>query len=293
MQEKSLVVKAALWMLLALSQFMLMAVAGRELTANLPISQILFVRSLIGLLIIASILTYARAWPQLHRGQLGWHILRNSSHFAAQYGWFFGLSMIPLAEVFAIEFTVPIWTAILAVLLLGEKMTPPRLVAVGLGFIGMLVILRPGIEIISPAAFAVLISAVFFGLTHTITRKLTADNSALAILFFMVLVQGTLSSIPAMMQWQSVESLDGFWLLVVACTALLAHFSMTKALVYADVTVVVPMDFLRLPLIAIIGYIFYQESIDIYLLVGGLIMLSGNFYSMRAESKKMKRAGNE
>ncbi|WP_211333535.1 DMT family transporter [Sinobacterium caligoides] len=279
--------KAALWMLLALSQFMLMAVAGRELTASLAISQILFVRSLIGLVIIVGILHWRGSWSSVHRGQLGWHGLRNSCHFIAQFGWFYGLAMIPLAEVFAIEFTVPVWTGILAVLCLGERMTLPRLSSIVLGLLGMLIILRPGFEQIAGPAWVVLGSAVFFGITHTTTRKLTADNSAIAIVFFMVLVQAILSSIPAAIQWQQPSPLAWFWLVVVALSALLAHWSMATALSHADLGVVIPMDFLRLPLIALVGYWFYQESIDLFLLFGAGLMLLGNVYNIRAETKRI------
>lgn len=133
----------------ALVSFMAMAIAGRELSTELTTFQILFFRSAVGLAAIVPLLQVT-GWAQVKTGVFGTHVIRNVTHFGGQYGWFYGIALIPLTEVFAIEFTVPIWTAILATIILRERMSRPRVLAILIGFAGILVILRPGIAIVSP-----------------------------------------------------------------------------------------------------------------------------------------------
>jgi len=270
----------------ALFSFMAMAVSGRELAGQLSTFQILFFRSLVGVVVIGA-LAWRAGLDAIRPHSFGVHLVRNTAHFIGQLGWFYGIAFIPLAEVFAIEFTTPVWTGILAVFLLGEKLTRPRVLAIGLGFIGILVILRPGFEIVSLAALAVLIGALGYATSHTLTKRLTRDNAALGILFYMTLIQLPMGFVPSLFDWAWPVGLHGwFWVSVVGVTAMSAHFCMVKAFAQADATVVVPMDFLRLPLIALVGFLFYAEAIDWWLLVGGGFILVGNLINIRAEKAK-------
>lgn len=270
----------------ALFSFMAMAVSGRELAGQLSTFQILFFRSLVGVAVIGA-LAWRAGLDAIRPHSFGVHLVRNAAHFIGQLGWFYGIAFIPLAEVFAIEFTTPVWTGILAVFLLGEKLTRPRVLAIGLGFIGILVILRPGFEIISLAALAVLVGAFGYATSHTLTKRLTRDNAALGILFYMTLIQLPMGLVPSLIDWAWPVGVHGwFWVCVVGVTAMSAHFCMVKAFAQADATVVVPMDFLRLPLIALVGFLFYAEAIDWWLLLGGGFILAGNLINIRAEKAK-------
>lgn len=280
---------AALWMIGTLASFMLMAIAGRELAGELSTFQILFFRSVIGLLIIGYLL-HLKGWHQIRTGAAKTHILRNIAHFGGQFGWFYGLAFIPLAEVFAIEFTVPVWTAILAVFILGERLSGPRLIAIGLGIAGMLMILRPGMEAMKPAALAVLAGAVCYSIAYIKTKKLAHIDSPLCILFYMTIIQLPLGLIPALYDWHSPSLSTLPWILLVGVTALTAHYCITRAMQLIDATVVVPMDFLRLPLIAGVGYLLYNEPLEWAVILGALIMLIGNFISIRAEKRKLTKA---
>lgn len=273
---------AALWMTGTLVSFAGMAVGGRELSQDLSVFQILFFRSLTGLIIIGACLA-ASGQARIRTRLLPVHFLRNLAHFGGQFGWFYGIAAIPLAEVFAIEFTVPVWTAIIAAILLKEKLTPSRLTAIGLGLLGMLIILRPGLAIIHPAAVAVLGGAMGYALAHTLTRRLAQDDTPLTILFYMTLMQLPMGLIPALSAWVFPGIHLWPWILVVGVTALSGHYCMTRALQLADATVVVPMDFLRLPLIALVGYLFYGEAISFFVLSGALVMLAGNLVNIRSE----------
>ena len=280
---------AALWMSGALLSFMTIAVAGRELSTQLNTFQILFFRSLIGLGIVSLLLT-SRGWGQIRTRMPGLQIVRNLAHFGGQFGWFYGLAFIPLAEVFAIEFTGPIWTAFWAALLLGERLTRPRLITILLGMVGLIIILRPGLQGVHPAAVAVLASAVGFALAHTLTRRLAQNDTPLCILFYMTLIQLPLGLIPSLTNWVTPAVALWPWLLLVGLGALSAHYCVTRALVLADVTVVMPMDFLRLPLIAVVGALFYQEAFDPLVLLGAGVMLLGNWINLSAESRRLRAA---
>lgn len=273
----------------ALLSFMMMAIGGRELAGQLTTFQILFFRSLIGLLVISAVL-WRTGWHHVKTEKLGLHLLRNIAHYGGQYGWFYGLGFIPLAEVFAIEFTLPVWVAILAVVILGEKLTRPRVIAIVFGLIGLLIILRPGMQVVQTAALAVLAAAVGYALSHVLTKKITNTDTALSVVFYMTLIQLPFGLIPSLFTWQTPQGEMWVWLVVVGVGALTAHYCMSQALKLADATVVVPMDFLRLPLIALVGVIFYSEALDWLVLVGGAVMLAGNCWNIWAEQRRRVQA---
>ena len=266
-----------------LLSFLLMAIGGRELSVSLDTGEILFYRSVIAL----SILTVAFAglgFGRLRTRRPGVHLLRGLAHYGGQYGWFFGLAYLPLAEVSALEFTVPVWAALLAALLLGERITGPRLVAIVFGLVGMLIILRPGAAAIHPAALAVMAGAAGYALSHVLTRLLALSDPPLTLVFYMTLVQlpvAWLSALPGGLAWPALSDLP--WLSVVAMTALSAHYCMARALALARATVVIPIDFLRLPLMGLVGFLFYAEPVSVAVMIGAAIMFAGNYINVRAE----------
>lgn len=280
-------VRAAFWMSGALLSFMAMAVSGRELSAELETYHILFFRSVIGVFLIGALIAY-KGTHLLKTQHLIRHGLRNIAHYAGQYGWFYGLAYISLAEVIAIEFTTPVWTALFAFFLLGEKLTLARLLALLLGLTGLVMILRPTTEGLNPAALAVLAGAVGYAFSYIQTKSLSATDAPLTILFYMTAMQLPFGLVPTLLDWQlpSLKMLP--WVVLVGVTAMTAHYCMTRAFKLADATVVVPMDFLRLPLIMLVGFIVYQESVDIWVLAGAVVMFSGNLINVRAEQKKLK-----
>ena len=278
------VVGASLWMVGALASFSAMAIGGRELSSELTTFQILFVRSLVGLIVVSAILTWA-GWGQLRFGRFGTHFVRNTIHFAAQYGWFLGIAFIPLAEVFAIEFTTPIWTAILAVVFLGERATRGRIATIIIGFVGILIILRPGAEVISIPALAVLGAAIGYACSYAFTKSLGRTDTPLTIIFFMTVIQLPMAFFPALTDWSLPSPALWPWAVTVGVAALSAHYCIARALRLADAIVVVPMDFLRLPLIAIVGVLVYAEPLDPWVLAGGVIIFAGNLINVRNSAR--------
>ncbi|MEK9965888.1 MAG: DMT family transporter [Rhodospirillaceae bacterium] len=282
--------RAVAWMTGTLLSFTLMAVAVRELSGEIHSFQMMLFRSISSLVILAPFIVTmgAAIW---RTDSLKLQFGRNTVHFAAQLGWITGIALLPLAEVFAIEFTAPIWSTVLAVLFLGERLNRGRIVAVILGFLGILVILRPGIAVIDDGAFAVLAAAIGFAMTITFTKYMTRTDRVITILVYMSVIQLPMGLALSAFVWITPDWLQLFWLFIVGATGLSAHFCTAKALSIADQTIVVPMDFMRLPLIIAVGFLLYSEAVEIAVLIGALMIFAGNYYSIRLEQRRRRRTG--
>ncbi len=269
-----------------LVSFCVVAIGARELSGQVGTFQVLFFRSLIGLIVVSFIIVSRRTTELFHSNRLALHGIRNIFHFAGQYSWFIGIGLLPLAEVFALEFTVPLWTAFIAYFFLNEQLTAKRLLAIALGILGILVIVQPGKEIINTASFIVLGAAVFYAVAHTSTKALSSTEHPLTILFLMCLIQLPIGLIFTIFNWQNPTAYQWLWITVIGLTALSAHYCLTKAMQYADVTLVVTMDFFRLPIIAVVGVILYSESFELTLFIGALFMLAGNLLNTNVPANK-------
>lgn len=278
--------RVILWMVGALLSFSIMAVSIRELSrAGLNIFEILAIRSGVALLVL-SVLLVVRPELRIHTRprRMGLNLFRNTVHYASQFSWALSITMLPLAMVFALEFTMPAWTALLAVVFLHERMTPSRLGVVVLGFIGVLVIVRPGVASFNPAAILVLLAAVGYAIVMISTKKLTMTESTFAIVFWMAVIQFPLSligsdpSVYLHLGWRHILPALG-----VGAAGLTSHYCLSNAFRAGDATLVVPLDFMRIPLIAVVGWLFYSESLDIFVLLGALIIIAGVIWNLRSE----------
>jgi drug/metabolite transporter (DMT)-like permease len=256
----------------------------REMAETLSIRQVLFFRALVGLFVILAV---GRAvFPEIRRMQkVPLHLARNVVHFTAQYFWTIGIVLLPLASVFALEFTMPIWVTLFAWLLLREKVSRQRLLATVGGFIGVLVIVRPGIGMVDPAAGLVLIAAAGYGLSLIMVKRLTGHCSPGAIVVWMILIQLPLGLIAALTDWRPVHVTDVPWMLVAGIGALSAHFCQAQALKRLEASVVIPIDFLRVPMAAVVGFYAYGEAIDLWVFLGGGIILLSNLQAVLAERR--------
>ena len=260
---------------------LVMAVAGRETTRVLAVFQVLEMRSLIGLLMLYPLIRASGGFAAVKTQRPGPHVLRNAVHYAAQFGWFVALTLIPLAQVIAIEFTMPIWTAVLAVFVLGEHMNRWKIAAVALGLVGVAMIVRPATGHVDPGQLIALAAAVGFSVSVILVKSLTRTESTVAIVFWMLVVQSAIGLVPAVLAWRPVPADLWPWILVVAFCGTFSHFCMAQAMRYADTTVVVPMDFLRVPLTAIAGWLLYNERLDLFTVLGAVLILSGNLLNLR------------
>ena len=290
MESEASTARAALWMAGWLVLMLIMPVAGRESARELELVQVMEMRSVIGFLMLYPFIHRAGGLAAMKTSRLWLHVARNIVHYLAQYGWLLAIMLIPLAQVVSIEFTMPIWTAILAVTLLGERMTVWKNVAVALGLVGVLIIVRPGASDVSVGQLVALATAVGFGISVTMIKSLTRTDSVLAIMFWMVVVQSALGLIPALAVWRWPSALGWAWVVLIAFCGTFSHYCMTRALRHADATVVVPMDFLRVPLSALVGWLVYTENIDMLTAVGATLILAGNVLNLKGADPVRARA---
>lgn len=277
-------IQGLFWMALGMVSFVGMSVGSRELARTLSIEQVLFFRALIGLCVI---LVFGRMLlPELRHAKLfKLHLARNLVHFMAQYLWTIGVVMLPLASLFALEFTMPIWVALFAFLFLREKMTRPRIFATISGFIGVLVIIRPGIAMVDPAAGLVLIAAAGYGLSLIFVKRLTRDVSPAAIVVWMIVIQLPLGLVASLTDWRPVHVADVPWMVVAGIGALCAHYCQAQALKRLDASVAMPIDFLRVPMAALVGFYAYGEAIDLWVFLGGAIIVLANYRTVMTERR--------
>jgi drug/metabolite transporter (DMT)-like permease len=279
--------KAIAWMMGALVSFLVMAVSVRELGHEMHAFQMLFVRSAIGVAILAAVLSI-RGWAQVRTQRLDVHLGRNLVHFAGQSLWIVGISLLPLATVAAIEFTVPIWGIFLTVLFLGERMNRGRWISLASGILGILVILRPGVAVIGLGALLMLGCTFCFGATNAITKWLTRADSPLTIVFYMVLMQTVIGALATVFVWTPIGASDWPFLLLLGVTGVSAHYALTHAFAAADATFIMPFEFLRLPFVALVGFLVYAEDFEAAVLIGAALIFAGNYVSLRQESRRLK-----
>ncbi len=285
--ERNAIVAAALWMTGGIVCFSSMAVAARALQPDLNTFEIMFYRSVIGMLIVFAIGAKTQSLGEFRLSHPGLHFLRNICHFTGQNLWLYALTLIPLAHVFALEFTSPLWVALLAPFVLAEPLTGRRALASLLGFIGILIITRPDPSNLNPGHVAAAIAAIGFAGSAIATKRLTRSVPTLAIIFWMTVFQlffglGTCLANGRLL-WPSIELLPS--LIILSIAALLAHYCLTRALSLAPATIVFPIDFMRLPLIMVVGALFYDESLEAVVFFGAFIIFSANWLNLRSNNR--------
>lgn len=275
--------RAALWMIGAIVSFTSMAIAGRAVSFELDTFEIMLFRSLTGIVIVLVVARLAGTLGQVNRQQLGLHGIRNLAHFTGQNLWFYALTVIPLAQVFALEFTTPIWVILLSPLLLGERITAIGALAAAIGFAGVMIVTQPGQTALSPGTIAAATAAIGFALTAIFTRRLTRTQTITCILFWLTVMQAVFGLVAAGFDGDialpSAASVP--WLVLIGCAGLLAHFCLTTALSLAPASIVMPIDFIRLPVIAIVAAQIYGESLQWAVFAGAALIFGANYLNIR------------
>lgn len=281
------ILKAGLWMLGAIAAFTSMAVAGRAVSFELDTFEIMLFRSLTGVVIVVAVAASLGTLKQVSRAHLGLHFTRNLFHFTGQNLWFFAIASIPLAQVFALEFTSPIWVILLSPLILRERLTSVGLMSAFLGFIGVLIVTRPDTAVVSPGLIAGAACAIFFALTAIFTRKLTQAVPITVIMFYLTTMQAAFGLICAGydgdIAFPSSQTLP--LIIMIGFAGLFAHFCLTRALSLAPATIVMPIDFVRLPTIAVVSMMIYDEPIQLLVFVGAALIFAANYINISYGSK--------
>lgn len=264
-----------------------MAVAGRQIDNAIDTFELMLYRSVIGIVLVILVAGAAGTLTQVERRDLGLHAIRNLSHFAGQNLWFAALTLIPLAQLFALEFTSPIWVLILSPIFLKEPLTRLKLFSAGLGFIGVLIVARPDFSTPNLGILLAALAAIGFAGSAIATKQLTRKTSITCILFWLTVMQAIFGLIAAGWDGDVAWPAARIWpyVALVAVAGLCAHFCLTKALSLATASVVMPMDFARLPIIAIVGMLFYAEALDPWVLLGALIIFVANYQNIAKQPR--------
>jgi drug/metabolite transporter (DMT)-like permease len=274
-----------------LALMLIMAITGREAARELNVFQVMEVRSSLGLIMLYPLIRAGGGFAAMRTSRPLQHIARNLIHYGAQLGWFFALTLIPLAQVVSIEFTMPIWTAILAASFLGERMTFGKVAAIVLGLTGVIVIVRPATGDINPGQLIALGAALGYGTSVAMMKSLTRTEKTLAIVFWMLVIQSAAGFFPSIYVWQWPTAYAWACMFVIAFCGTFSHYCMARAMLYADATVVLPMDFLRVPLTALAGWLIYSERLDAFIVLGAAMILTGNLLNLRAVPRLAERPG--
>lgn len=277
----------ALWMLGGVVSFTLMALAGRAAGRTHDTFEIMLYRSLVGLVILLVLCAATGRLGQIGRGRLGLMALRNLFHFAGQNLWLHALMVLPLAQLFALEFTTPVWVLLLSPLLLGEPITRRGALAALAGFAGILVVTRP-FGALDAGLVAAALSAVGFAVSGTVTRLLTRTETVVSILFWLHAMQAVMALVLAGADGHiappGAESAGP--LLAIGLLGLIAHAALTIALSLAPAQVVMPVDYLRLPLVILVGWWIYAEPADLWVIAGGALIVAANWINLPARRRK-------
>ena len=269
------------WMMGAIASFCTMAIGARQLSGQLDTFEVLTLRCVVGLIIIMGII-YWRRQPELFITQrTKTHLYRNLFHFYGQASWFFALGLSPLAQVFAIEFTVPIWVMLIAAIFLGESITWRKFISVTLGLLGVIVVIRPGMSMLTSGSIIMLFGAVGFAVGLVFNKSLVRTEHPLTIVFYMSLMQLPINTMLTGGDWTMPTPINWIWIVVVGAMGISAHFCASKAMQSMEVSTLIALDFLRLPIIALLGMWLFHEAFDWWVLLGGAVMILGNIIGLR------------
>ena len=278
-------------MLLSTLGFSIMHALIRHLAGALDPIQIAFFRNFFGLVVFLPwFLRYGFA--PLRTNQLKLHALRAVLNVCAMFAFFSALGMTPLARVTALGFTAPLFATLLSVVVLGEVIRLRRWTATICGFLGTLVILRPGFAEIDLGSLLSLFAALLWGCTLIVIKVLARTESSITITSYMNILLTLLSLVPALLVWRTPEGTQWLWLLAIGVLGTLSQVAITQSLKEADTGAVMPFDFCKLIWVAILGYLFFAEVPDLFVWLGGAIVFASATYIAIRESR-LARARRE
>ena len=280
--------RGTLWGLGMVAGLSGVSIAIRTLKPDIAVEELLFFRALVGLIAITLIMA-PKGWRGLIPRRPGLQIVRNLFHMSAQYCMFSAVVIIPLAEVTALEFTVPLITALMAAPLLKEKIGRTRWIGMIVGFIGILFVVRPVFEVVPPAMLIAIFGAVLFSYNTILVKILSEVEEASTMVFVMNVIQTLVLLGPALYVWTSPEWHHLPWLLLLGLSGILTHYCLSRALAIADVSVVLPLDFLRLPFIALIAYWVWGETFSPWSAIGAVIIVGSSYFAIRKVRREINK----
>ena len=272
---------AVAWMVGAAAAFSLLVVCVRELSAALPTPEILFFRCLFTTALLMPWVVRA-GWEGMRMRRPWPNLLRGVSTFAAMTMWFHAIAIVPLADAVAIQSAYPLFTILLAMLLFAERPGIRRGLATLAGFAGVLVIVRPGFEVIGLPTAMLLGAAWFYAVSNICVKAMADTESPTRMVFTLNFLLLVFSAVPTAFVWTTPNLAAVPWIVLLAASGFAAHMCLTRALATGESAAVMPFDFLRLPFAALNGLLLYGEMPDIWTVAGGaLVFASATYIAVR------------
>ncbi len=272
------------WMLVAAACYTAMVVQIRWLSADYSSVQILFVRTVVAVLILAPWMV-RRGAGMFRSRQWKLHGLRSVLSYFGNLTLFFGIAVVPLADLVALQFTMPLFIIVMAALILGERVGRQRWLATALGFAGVLIIVRPGFADIGIGVVAVLASAAIYGSSNIAIKVLVRAEQPEATVIIANLLMIPMAAVPAALAWSPPSLEDWGWLVAMAVVATVALLALTKAYQAADASAVIPYDFVRMPAVAALGYLLFDEVVDAWTWIGAGVIFAASYTLVRLETR--------
>jgi drug/metabolite transporter (DMT)-like permease len=276
--------KAIAYTLISIFFFSFMGVFIRKSSENIHIFEVIFFRNLLACLIIIPLM-YSSGLDSFKMYRPGLFVWRALFVTIGMFAGFSALTLIPLAQATAISFTTPIFVTILAIFIFGEVIKFRRIVAILVGFIGMLIIVQPGVGSVSLGVILAFIGAFFHSINLLIVKKLTANETANAIVVWMVIMLVPISFVPAIFVWEWPSTLTWVYLWCLAICGTVGHSFFTRAYSLAEITSLQPFQFIKLPMIAFLAWVIFSEVPEYWTWLGGAIIFSSTVYITRREAK--------
>lgn len=280
--------KGVLWMAVAAFFFAVSVGLVRHISETIDAFEQTFWRQFIGMLIILPFM-WRRGLSGLRTRQPGTNLLRSLVGYAGISLSFYSVTLIPLADSLALQFTLPLFTIIFAMLVLGERVGAHRWTATATGFLGALVILRPGFAEISFGMVVALGAAAFLAMSDTLVRKLSRTDETTVIVFYAYALQVPIAFAVSLYDWVTPSLADWPWLLALGVCSFIAQWGLSRAFVLAEASLVSPVLFLRLPIVSVIGYVFFAQTPDAWTWIGAVIIFASTCYAARREAMHQRR----
>ncbi|WP_315388600.1 EamA family transporter [uncultured Stenotrophomonas sp.] len=284
--------RAALLMFGSTMAFGLMAIAIRYATRHVPTQEVAFFRNAFGLLALLPFLLRPGSKP-FHTRQLPRYFVRSLIGLASMLCAFWAIGHLPISQAISLSYSTPLFVTIAAVLFLGETVRMRRWAAVVCGFIGVLIIVRPGAESFSPGLLVAVLAAVLSSLVAIQIKQLTRVDGADTVVFYTYAFWVPMSLVPALFVWVWPNSIGWMWLGATGVLGTLGQLMWTRALRLGEVSALTPISFMQLPLVAVLGWLLFGETLDRWTVIGAGIILGANAYIAHREAVLVRRAASE
>jgi len=272
--------RGALFMMASALLFAGMSAIVRQLSHSLPNEMVVFFRSAMGLLALLPWLWH-RGWPSLKTKHLSPHLSRGLAGLASMYCYFYAIAHMPLADAVLLNYSTPLFVPFIAAVGLGEHIPRRLWWTIGIGFGGILLILKPGHELFTPVSLIGVASGIFAALAMVSIRRLTRTEPVLRIVFYFSIICTAVSAVPLLWCWQTPSS--ELWLLLILMGGLasLAQLLLTRAYAHAPAAQVGPFSYSTVVFATLVGWLFWDEVPDVLSFFGALLVCLAGILAIR------------